>query len=213
MKKAIITLAVGKHEQLLEIAAPSFKAFAKRHKWDLFRATDIGKDRPPAWYKLIGIIELLKSYDEVLLLDADTVIVDGREDLTAPAEAWQAMVMHKTGDGEVPNTGVWITRPPMIPILKQAWEMEKYLMHGWWEQAAILELMGYQVPQPTHLIEPTDLYHNTFWLDPAWNVHKWHKPQPEQPKILHATMYPDRIATMKEWAKQAEGWINALDND
>lgn len=209
MRRAIITLATGKHERYLQIAAPSFRAFADRHGWDVYRANEIGEARPPAWYKLIGIMSLLREYDEVLLLDADTVIVDGREDLTAPPEAWQAMVMHHTGDGEVPNTGVWLTRKPMIPILEQAWGMTKYLMHGWWEQAAILELMGYHVQQPTRLEAETELYRRTHWLDPAWNVHKWHQPQPAHPRIQHATMYPDVEGTMLEWAKEAEGWINA----
>ena len=207
MSKAIITLATGKHERYLEIAAPSFKAFAERHGWDIYKTNSVGQARPPAWYKVPAIIELLHNYDEVLLLDADTVIVDGTEDLTAPPEAWQAMVMHNTADGEVPNTGVWLTRKPMIPILEAAWNMTDYVMHGWWEQAAILELMGYQVRQPTHLIKPTELYNHTHWLDPAWNVHKWHKPQPERPKIQHATMYPDIIEIMRIWAHEAEGWI------
>lgn len=207
MTRAIVTLAVGYHERLLDIAYPSFKAFADRHGWDLFRVSKVCDARPPAWYKILAIKRLLETYDEVLQLDADLVIVDGSEDLTAPPEAWQAMVKHHTGDGEVPNTGVWLCRKPMIPVLEEVWKKDQWLMHGWWEQAAILELMGYQVIQPTHLIEATPLYINTRFLENCWNVHLWDRPQPERQKIQHATMYDDREATMKEWAKQAETWM------
>ena len=121
--------------------------------------------------------------------------------MTAPPEYWQAMVRHHTDDGEVPNTDVWLCRKPMIPILEEVWGMTKWLMHGWWEQAALLELMGYTVYAPCReLGNPTDLYNKTYFLDNGWNVHKWDKPQPEHPRIQHATMYPDRVKVMWEWA-------------
>lgn len=208
--KAILTLATGYHKQLLEIAAPSFRAFADRHGWDIYQASNIGQARPPAWYKVQTILSALRKYDEVLFLGADTLIVDGREDLVAPPGAWQALVAHHTGDGEVPNTDVWLCRQPMIPYLEQIWNNTQWIMHGWWEQAALLESMGYQVLQPTHLVAPTELYQHTYFLDPCWNVHKWHKPAPASPRIQHATMYPDRAEIMMEWAKQAEGWINGF---
>lgn len=208
MSKAIVSYAVGLHEQLLDIAWPSFVGFARRHGWDLYRASKHGKDRPPAWYKLQAILGLLPNYDEVLLLDADTIIVDGREDLTAPEWAWQAMVRHRTGDGDVPNTGVWLCRKPMLPVIEAAWNNTKWLMHGWWEQAALLDLMGYHVEAPCHQVTNTELYQKTYFLDPSWNVHKWHEPAAERHRIQHATMWPDRVAVMQEWAREADGWLN-----
>ena len=208
MSKAIVTFGVGKHARLLEIALVTFKAFADRHGWDLYQAKNIGQSRPAPWYKLPSIKELLEDYDEVLWLGADLVIVDGREDLTAPPDAWQAMVAHHTGDGEVPNTEVWLCRKAMIPVLDEAWKLESWLMHGWWEQAAIMDLMGYQVRYPAHLVEETPLYINTHFLEHGWNMHCWDRPIPEHPRIQHATMYDDRECTMTEWVKQAEGWMN-----
>ena len=209
MSRALVSFGVGKHKEMLDIAFPSFKAFADRHGWDIYRCDEVGKARPAPWYKVPVILELLDNYDEVLFLGADTVIVDGREDMVVPPESWQALVEHHTGDGCVPNTDVWFCRKPMIPVLNQIWDMEKWLMHGWWEQAALLELMGYNVWQPTrYLGEPTEVYNYTYFLNNSWNVHKWDKPQPEHPRIQHATMYPDRIAVMTEWAKEAQGWMN-----
>jgi hypothetical protein len=208
MNRAIVTLATGAHQRLQAIAWPSFDAFAKRHGWDLFRANGCANARPHAWYKLLAIKQLLENYDEVLSLDADVLIVDGAEDLTAPPEYWQAMVKHQTGDGEVPNTGVWLCCKEMIPILDKAWDKTEWLMHGWWDQAAILDLMGYHVLQPTHLEQPTELYEHTYFLDSGWNVHKWDRNNGNHARIRHATMYENREAIMLDWAKEAQRWIN-----
>ena len=97
----------------------------------------------------------------------------------------------------------------MIPWLDKIWANDKWLNHGWWEQASLLDYMGYHVQQPTHLELPTELFHRTYFLDNGWNVHRWDKKQPEHPRIQHATMWPDRVAIMKEWAEQArQGWMN-----
>jgi hypothetical protein len=209
MSRAIVSHGIGKlHKEMLDIAWPSFKAFADRHGWDIYRCDEIGSARPAPWYKVQALLGLLESYDEVLFLGADTLIVDGREDMVVPDKAWQALVEHHTGDGYVPNTDVWLCRKPMMPILEKVWGMTQWLMHGWWEQAALLELMGYNVWQPTrYLGKPTELYDNTYFLDNSWNVHKWDKPQPEHPRIQHASMYPDRVSVMKEWAIKAKEWM------
>ena len=210
MSKALATFAVGRHEALLEIARPSYKAFANRHGYDFFIADNVKPTRPPAWYKIPLLITLLCSYDEVVFIGADLVIVDGREDFSqdVPGEAWQAMVRHNTGDGDVPNDDMWLCRKAMLPYLEQMWGMTQWLNHGWWEQAALLELMGYKVPQPTTLEVKTELFEHTFFLDNSWNVHRWDRPQPEHPRIQHATMYQDREGAMRGWAKEAEAWID-----
>jgi hypothetical protein len=210
MSKALISFGTNKHAELLDIALPSFKAFADRHDYDLLIPESVPCVRPPAWYKIKALLATLEMYDEAIFIGADLVIVDGSDDIEVPADYWQAMVNHHTGDGEVPNTDFWLCRKPMIPYLQQVWEMTDYICHGWWEQAALLDLMGYnQQARPNKLREETELYQRTFFLDNSWNVHKWDKPQPEHPRIQHATMYPDRVAVMREWAKQAEsGWMN-----
>jgi hypothetical protein len=212
MSKAIVSIGAGKlHKEMLDIAFPSFQAFSKKWGWDIYRCDTVGKSRPAPWYKIEALLNLLPSYDEVLFLGADTLIVDGSQDLTAPDIAIQALVEHHTGDGFVPNTDVWLCRKPMIPYLEKIWGMEQWLMHGWWEQAALLELMGYKVHQPTrYLGQPTELYDKTYFLEHSWNVHKWDQPQPEHPRIQHSTMHPDRPTVMKVWATQADRWIHEL---
>ena len=210
MTKALATFAIGTHTELLDIARPSYKAFASRHGYDYIEPAEFSTTRPPAWYKIPLLRNALERYDEVIFIGADLVIVDGREDFsqTVPPEAWHAMVRHNTGDGDVPNDDMWFCRKPMIPRLDEVWKNDKWLNHGWWEQASLLDLMGYHVQQPTHLIEPTELFHNTHWLETGWNVHKWDTNKSEHIRIQHATMWPDRVAIMNEWAQEAQEWMN-----
>ena len=211
MKRAIATYAIGSCKPQLTYSLPTFKAFAKLHGYDVFVASEIGIRRHPVWYKIPMMQELLVDYDEVLWLDSDLVIVDGREDLNVDKDAWQAMVFHHTGDGEVPNCGMWLVRKAILPYLDIAWNMTKYLDDRWREQSAIIEQMGYvDIVRPVYLKEPTELYNHTFQLDNGWNVHKWDIPQPEHPRIQHATMYPNLLGVMAEWSKQAEEWIKEL---
>jgi len=210
MSKALISFGVKTHAQLLEIALPSFKAFADRHGYDLLIPESVPDARPPAWYKIKALLAALETYDEAIWIGADLVIVDGSEDIEVPADYWQAMVNHHTADGEVPNTDFWLCRKPMIPYLSQVWESKQFIHNGWWEQAALLELMGYnQQLRPNRVTTNTELLQHTYFLENGWNVHKWDMVKSVHPRIQHATMYQDRAAVMCEWAKQAEsGWMN-----
>jgi hypothetical protein len=217
MKKAFVTFGMGTYAALLDIARPSFKAFCSRHGYSYFEAGKIGHQRPAPWYKVQCLQTLLQSFDMVVFSGADLVIVDGREDFpldTNPqALPWiQAMVTHHTQCGDVPNDDLWICKREMIPWLDKVWALDKYLNHGWWEQAALMDLMGYDPTIenfPTHCKDITnELYQHTLWLPNEWNVHCWDQPQPLHPRIQHATMWADRVGVMQTWAKQAEEWIN-----
>lgn len=200
--RALVTLATGAHERLLEIALPSFEAFAYRHGYELVIAEERDEGRPPSWWKVPALKAALEQHDEALWLDADTVILDGAEDLGVPASCWQAMVEHHTGDGAVPNLGVWLVRRPMLAVLEQIWRMTGYVDHGWWEQAAMLELLGY-TGRPVALTAPTELHGLTHFLENGWNVHRNDRTLSGRPRIMHATMHPHREAIMKTWAERA----------
>lgn len=210
MTKAIVTFGSGKYAELLDIARPSYRAFAQRHGYDYFEA-QVGQARPAPWYKVRCLQDLLKSgYDVAAFFGCDMVITDGRDDFGVPDGYAQAMVAHQTGDGHVPNTDMWIVYQSMLPWLDKCWALVGCLMHGWWEQAALLELMGYEPDiRPTYCRDITNpLYQATYWLDPGWNVHIWDAQPSERKRIMHATMYQDRAAIMRQWAQEAqEGWI------
>ncbi len=200
MSRALVTLAIGAHADLLDIALPSFEAFADTHGYDLIQP-DLFSERPISWWKVPALKAALAEYDEALWLDADTVIVDGSEDLVVPEDAWQALVRHRTGDGDVPNCGVWFVRHPMIPVLDQLWAQTQRLNHGWWEQAAMMDMLGFRTePRPAGLVHPSGLYERTHWLDRGWNSHMWDTPGAEQIRIAHASMQDDRATVMRDWA-------------
>ena len=204
MSRAIVTFAVGAdYRRLLDIALPTFAVFADRHDYDLIVADVPAQPRPPSWWKIPAIQAALgDGYDEVLYLDADVVIVDPSRDLEVPFGYWQALVEHHTQDGAVPNCGVWMLRPPMLNELERIWTMIRYLNHGWWEQAALCELLGY-TGRPLAHTQTTELYENTCFLDPGWNVHRDDVRAPDHVRIQHATMWPNRAGIMRQWAEHS----------
>lgn len=168
-RKAIASLGTGPHEPLLRLAARSFKPFAARHGYDLHLHTELADStRPAPWSKIPILQELLKSYQTVLWLDSDLVIVDGREDL--PATSFMSLVQHDTPAGTMANTGVWTLSASQdtVRFLDEVWAQEDLINHTWWENAAVCRLLGYE-------IDPIGPGHSTPWLeatdflDPRWN--------------------------------------------
>lgn len=187
--RALVTFATGEHERLLALALPRFEAYAERHDYALIAEPPAMMLRPPSWMKLSALLDALASgYDAALWIDADVVIVDDSLDLAdeVPDGAWQALVRHHTPDGEVPNCGVWYVRPDLRPYLEALWRMDRYLHHPWWEQAALLDLLGYSDDRPVVLERPTELYDRTFWLGREWNSHEERDRHPA-PRFAHAT--------------------------
>lgn len=199
--KALVTFGTGKSAELLEIARPSFTAFAQNHGYEV---CEYAPKRDPfwpwPWLKVACLEHALKSFDEALWVDSDIVITDPSEDVPFGEGKWQSLAVHHTQDGEVPNTGVWACRQPMREVLKEMWSMREYRNHPWWEQGAMLSLLGYDSwARPTAFRGRTDLYDHTQYLSPDWNSHPWD--EGEHPRFRHATMHEDRAAVMREWAK------------
>lgn len=205
-RRALVSFGVGpEFEEMLAIATPSFEAFADRHGYELVVEPELGLlTRPASWHKVPVLLDLLDEYPEVLWIDADAVIVDDADDLDVPAGYWQALAVHRTNDGDVPSCGTWLLRRPMRPVLERAWTMTEYLHHGWWEQRAIADLLGFE-GSPLRHVHATELYERTFWLDGGWSVHCRDQLPVERPRVMQASMYPDRLAIMREWAAAREG--------
>jgi hypothetical protein len=197
--KALVTFGSGPAKELLDIAEPTFREYADRHGYDLRIHEDIPTIRPASWFKVQAMLQAFRTYDEVLWLDADVLILDSSEDIAAEVHgsAWQAMVTHHTADGEVPNHGVWFARRPMVPVLEQIWCMTDYLNHPWWEQAAGCELLGYN-PWIRPMVRRTDtqLWARTHDLGTEWNSHR--DDEAERPRFWHASVRGDRAQLMEE---------------
>ena len=64
-----------------------------------------------------------------------------------PTDAFQAMVQHSGDDQLSPNTGVWLLRScsRAKEFLREVWSSEKFIDHRLWENAAVLDLLGYDL--------------------------------------------------------------------
>jgi hypothetical protein len=86
----------------------------------------------------------------------------------------------------------------MLPVLVDVWNAEHCVDHPWWEQAALLEQMGYLVNGVRSTLDkPTTLYGLTKFLHPTWNHHPSDRRRVDAPRFLHVTQYADRLGTIR----------------
>lgn len=203
MTRCIITYASGAHEELLDIALPTYEKFAAAHGYELVIG-DCLCDLPPAWNKVYLLLSELAQYEEVVWFDCDLVVVDFTQDFP-PLEATHSLVRHFEDDSEVPNSGVWRLTRAAIPLLEAMLQLEAFHNHGWWEQAALMTLMGYSVPPQGSDFRKTKCRNvvSTRWhkecqfMRVKYNSHPNY--QAENPVIVHCS-YPNmlqRTDTMK----------------
>jgi hypothetical protein len=160
--------------QVLDVALESFRPYAERHEYDLIVGSGESDGRPPSWAKVLLLRRLLDSYDEVLWLDSDMVVVDGAIDIATvvPEEAFQAMVCFREHDGGImPNSGMWFLRacPTTREFLGALWACENHDGNGLWENLAVLELLGYTTTRPFQFLQPTTWTSGTHMLPGEWN--------------------------------------------
>jgi hypothetical protein len=193
--RAIVTYAADAHEELLDVALPTYLAFAERHGYQLFVGEKL-TDLPPAWNKIPILLNALASHEEVVWLDCDLVIVDPSEDFPPFNTKLHSMVRHFEDLSEVPNSGVWRLRRGMEPLLEKMLDLHVFTNHGWWEQAALMTLMGYSVPPEgsdyrkirCRCVHPTIWYRACQFMRLCWNSHPNYRA--DRPRIVHCS-YPD----------------------
>ena len=188
-KVVVCTLGSGPHEELLSVAGPTFERWADRHHYDLdIRRSSPSPERPASWGKVSIISERLRTHDVVIWLDADAVVVDPTADLSRVVSRRRplALVAHQYHGQTVPNMGVLAVRSTRRTrrLMRELWSMTRYVDHRWWENAALLELLGYDISaEPIVQRRPTRLNRRIAWLDVAWNSIDLH-PSPS-PFVKH----------------------------
>lgn len=197
-----------------EICAISLDRYARRHGFDLRLLRALPETgRPPAWAK-IRVIEALfdQGYEYVLWVDADAVVVRLDADIREEIESGKdlALVCHQlTGHPmpgvmvrlDVPNTGVMLLRnsPWMRGFLQAVWEREQYMCHRWWENAAVIDLLGYHRLLDSAAVNAPDatVMAHVRWLDWNWNSLPG-ECEGQAPIIRHHTRAAaDRAAAMR----------------
>jgi hypothetical protein len=175
MRKAIATIGAGPMGTVLDLSAQTFRRLAEVHGYDVVIGNgDDADERPAPWGKIRLIRRLLAYYEVVLWLDADTVVLsfdrDPVDDL--PAACFQGLVQHRRDDELIPNTGVWLLRsePRSFEFLDAVWNADEFIDDMWWENGAVIDLLGYTV-RPTRPSKPSPWLDGTAWLDDTWNKH------------------------------------------
>lgn len=216
--RAIVTGHHGPlHGAMAEITKPRVEKYAEAHDaflWSI--GMDDGNHYPPSWYKIPYLMDVLQDFDEVLWVDADIFIVNPLDERNIFDEltpgAWQGMTYHRSNEsGEVPNCGVWLLRGSMLHVLWKVWSigLSERLDHPWWEQAAMLDQMGYTLTfrketgafsELIDVNEPKgkELREHTARIDVKWNDHPSSVDRASTPLWYHVTNYPDRLALLRE---------------
>jgi hypothetical protein len=146
IRRAICTFGIGPHVDLLAITVPPLRSYAVRHGYDLVVRTEVsGLTRPPSWAKVVLLRELLDTYDVVVWIDADAIVVDPTGDI-APGVPRRPMslVSHVIDGVPVPNCGVMVLRrgPDALSLLGRMWRRVELIDHRWWENAALIAELG-----------------------------------------------------------------------
>lgn len=202
MRKIILSGYRGDlYEDMSKMTYPLIEKYAKKYNADCKLIKFEETERPASWEKIPLIQNYLKEYDIVLWIDSDIVIINDSVDIfnLIQDDKIQYMVQHYVMDFVVPNAGMWMLKREMLEYLDTIWNNNKYLNHGWWEQAALIELMGFEVsPYRADLKNPTKLYHKTKLLEQKWNHHPNDLQRVNDPFFIHVTMYQDRLQTIKD---------------
>lgn len=213
MNRAIITYATGAHEELLEVSLPTYKEFAHRHGYDLVVGTKL-TNLPPAWNKVQLLLDALDEYSEVVWFDCDLVVVYLGIDFPEMDDSLHSLVRHFESYSEVPNSGVWRLRKEVGEarseyLLRMMLQLEVFTNHGWWEQAALMTLMGYCVPPEgsdfletkCRCVHPTAWYQLCQFMRLKYNSHPNYRA--ERPVIVHCSYpsIPQRLDVMRKLVK------------
>jgi len=202
-RRVLTTFGFGEHSRFLGISLPTFARYAAQHGYDLFvpqAGFFSGRDegRSASWLKIPLLHSLFGyGYDEVLWIDADVVIRRFDRDIfdnctLAPLH----MVVHETKDGSVPNCGVWFVRSSFGPYLPAVWRLNGFRReNGWWEQAAVLSILGADPDAESVRVPPGPLWAS---IPYEWNPHALDpRGIPQDCRFFHATMVHDRAAAMR----------------
>ena len=196
-RKVICTVGSGPFAELLAVSLPTFESYAQRHGWELVvERGDRSDGRPAPWAKIPLISELLGRYDLVMWIDSDAVIVNESVDLASECR-WRKhlyLVEHRHAPtGEVTaNAGVMMFRAGRWAqhLLEAIWAQEDLITHRWWENAALMRLLGYRIdPQPAGPEHRTRWLRHVHFLDVAWNSMPHWDASPT-PRIVHYASLP-----------------------
>ena len=173
-RKALCTIAHGPHRELLEIARPTLEKYADGNGYELVTVEHrLAPDRPASWGKVLLLHQLVQQFDLVLWIDADALFVDPTRDVASELQPLRFLhlVSHQIEDERVYNCGVMAMRGGAMSrrFLEQVWNQHDLVHHDWWENAAVLRLLGYRLEHPIRPARLSPWRAGVGRLDLAWN--------------------------------------------
>jgi hypothetical protein len=178
-RRVLCSLGIGGHSELLRVSSVTFEAYAVRYGYDLVLSRHwLVPERPPSWSKVALVRTLLDHYDEVLWIDADAIFVDISEDIAGlvTPEKDLYLVEHtwEGGRRRSANLGVFLIRSTdwSRRLLDSIWTADRYIDHRWWENAALLDMLGYELPTDgsrPRKVKRTELQERVELIGVEWN--------------------------------------------
>lgn len=195
----IMTAASGDtHLKMLDIMKPTVIYYAKKHGMDCLILPIKNRpyrQRPPAWDKILLINSALKHYKLVMWIDADAIIVDPTRNIRKVLRS--DVPLHLVFHRRTPNTGMMVFRrsKKAFELLEAIWNRTAYINHPWWEQAALMDVLGYDPnDQNCRFRGKTKYTHMVKYLGWEWNAKPWENVK--NPVIRHY-LGPKRIDAMR----------------
>lgn len=147
MRCCLATWFTADFAEVGEACLSTLRRYGERHDIAVranFRVTD---QRLASWTKLEIIQQLFaEGFEGVVWIDADALFVNDEPDIRAsfpPADI--GLVAHHYNNRSVPNCGVMFLRNTAWcrAFLKRWSACPRHNRHFWWENAALLDLLGF----------------------------------------------------------------------
>jgi mannan polymerase II complex MNN10 subunit len=142
---ALVTLAHGEHcERLAQLVNPAKQAYCRRHGYDFVHFDELlDPARPPAWSKILAVLDVLPRYDWVCWHDADTLIWNRDAGLQQFVSELDDELLLFQDDPVGLNSGVFFARnsAATFEFFARVYDQTQYTDHFLWEQIAIQHLL------------------------------------------------------------------------
>ena len=149
----LATMYTGNFTRLGDLCAATLSLYAKRYacSFRVILSDDREMTRPAAWHKIELIHQLFEEgFEFVFWIDADALFLRYDDDIQCLIRPDKDIYMVRHcipehyGEDLIPNCGILLVRncPWTQKFLSQIWDCTQYLNHVWWENAAMLHLLG-----------------------------------------------------------------------
>lgn len=140
-KFIIISAYTDNFKEIADISYQTYEKYCKKQdmSFSIFKLINI--ERPASWYKIPLILDRFKEgYEYVMWVDADTLVINNDFKLNDIINNKYEIYICEDMNGFNCGVMIWKNSELTKSILNTIWNMENFINHSWWEQAAFIEL-------------------------------------------------------------------------